>query len=453
MATGTSLTRLTPGRAVWAVAWPMVALGWMQTLYLVADAWWVGRLGPAALTALSAGAFGWWILLQLGELGAVGVHAKVAQAVGAGRTGEVHAWLVHGVLVGAVVWAVVAVAASPLADAYVGAIGGDDADVRALTRRWLVVSAWTTLGVTLQALVGGVFRGLGQTRTALAISGVGFVLNVGLDPLFIWGAGPVPAMGIAGAAWATGAAGLVSATLGVLVLRRRGFGGGAVPLEGARVREVVRIGLPITITGVGFSLVYVVLGRMITGIGGPQMAALGVGHRLESFTYLAAMGFSVGASTMVGQHLGAGDVVQARRSVRAAAQVCVAWMVLGSAIGWVGAEPLYAAFTDDPAIVAAGVVYLRYQAAVWWAMGLEMVYEGAFTGAGHTAPAMWIGGGLTLARLPVAWWLAFELGWGIHGVWVAIAGSTLAKGVALKMWFDGGSWEDRRPGPVAPTSV
>lgn len=429
------LTQLPPARAVWAVAWPMVALGWLQTLYLVADAYWVGHLGSVALTALAAGSFGWWMLVHVGELPATGVHSRVAHAEGAGTRDTAASWTVHGLVVAGLLWGVVVVTARWWVPAYVAAIGVQDAVTAAEARGWLHTMAWATAGVAAQAVVGAVFRGLGQTRTALVITGAALVGNALLDPLLIWGIGPLPAMGLRGAAVATGVSAASAGLVGAGVLAGRGVRLGRVPWRWADARRLVAIGGPLTLTGLGFSGVYVLLGRLIAGHGEHHLAALGVGHRLEGFTYLAAVGLGTGAATMVGQHLGAGDGARAREAAWSAARTTAVIMGVGSVLGLVLAAPLYRVFTDDPVIVASGVVYLRWQALVWLFMGLEVVFEGAFTGLGDTRPALIIGGTLTAARLPAAWLLADVLGAGVVGIWWAIAGSTACKGIVLGWWW------------------
>lgn len=435
------LLRLPPARAVARVAGPMVVLGWVRSLYIVADTWWVGRLGDEALAGVAAASFGWWILAQVGDLAGTGVHALVARAEGAGTRGAHRATVASGAVVALAAWLPLALGAAWLVPAYLDALALGPGAVRDLADPFLVASVGAALAFALQAVVGGVFRGIGDTRTALAITAGGLVVNAALDPLLIWGAGPIPAFGVAGAAWATGLASGLSAVVGWVVLVRRGHvPRAAAPWGFARAREVARIGLPVTLSGVGFSLVYVALGRTIAAFGELHLAALGVGHRLESFTYLAAVGLQVAAATLVGQHLGAGDPEGAQRAFVVVRRTSDVAMLAGLVIAWLFAEPLYLAFAADPRTVEAGAVYLRAQAAVWVFMGWECVYEGAFTGAARTAVPAWIVGLGTLLRLPLAWALASGLGLGIDGVWLAIALSTALKGVALRV-----AWARLRP--------
>ena len=436
-----ALLRMSPWRAVWAVAWPMVALGWLKSVYFLTDSYWVGRLGEAELAALGGAAFAWWMVYIVCDMAAVGTHALSARHEGAGRSERIRPVLTQGLWVAAAVSVLLIVAAWPARGLYF-----DLLDFSRGTREHLAGSEY--LGATLlgaaglagHAAVGAVFRGIGDTRTALWIAGVTLVVNAGLDPLFIWGLGPLPAMGIAGAAWATAAANLAGVAVGLVLLGRRGLLPTARGPRLATMGLIARIGTPVTISGLGFSLVYVLLGRFINDFGTEHMAALGVGHRLESVAYLFSVGLMVGAATMVGQHLGAGNPREAARSAHVAAAMCTVGMV-PIAIGlFLFAAPLLGLFTDDPATAAAGVHYLRIQTLVLVFMGLEIVYEGGFSGAGDTMPTLCITGSLTAARIPLAWLFAYQLGWGIDGAWWAIAVSTVLKGIVLPAWFSRGRW-------------
>jgi len=443
------LLRLPTRAALWRVAWPMVALGWLRTLLLLTDAYWVGDLGARELEALAGASFAAWMLDHAGELAATGVHARIAQAEGARWRDRFGGIAVSGLAVSGLVWGVLLATMPWSVPAYVHALGVSPA-LGVPTAAFLQASVWAAPGLFVLALVGGVMRGLGRTRDALVLTGAGLLVNLVLDPVLIFGWWQAPALGLAGAAWATGIAAGACGLLGVVWLG----GDGTLtpsPPTWERMRDVARVGAPIAATGVGFALVYVVLGRMIAGFGGEHLAAIGIGHRVEGVPYLAGVGLAIGASTLVGQHVGAGSPDEARRAVHTAARASDLVMLASGLVGLVFAEPIYGLFTDDPAIVAAGGVYLRWQAIVWIGMGRELVYEGAFTGVGHTLPAMAWGGGLTLARIPLAALLAWGVGLGVQGVWIAVAASTAGKGLALGWRWAAGGWSALGPGEVGTT--
>ncbi len=413
----------------------MAALGLLRSLYYLTDSFWVGRLGPAPLAALGGSAFAWWVIVLACDLPATGAHALVARHEGAAERARIAPTVGHAMVLGLVVAALLA-ALHPVRGLYFDLLGMQPGSAtHALGSSYVGASLLGASSLAVYAVVGAAFRGLGDTRTALAITCFALVVNAALDPLLIWGLGPLPALGIAGAAWATAIANAVGAALGLALLALRGHRVTLPRPALAELARIGRIGLPVAGSGVGFALCYVLLGRVITAFGAEQMGALGVGHRLESLAYLVCTAFGVGAATMVGQHLGAKDPQRAHASARAAARSATLLMLPLTLALAALARPLFDVFTDDPATIDAGVLYLRMQALVLVPMALEEVYLGAFAGAGDTLVASMIAFGWTAARIPAAWWLAHGAGLGIAGVWIAIAASTAIKGASLWLWW------------------
>jgi len=417
------------GAEVWAVAWPIAVMGWLRTGLLLCDSYFVGGLGVDALTALGACAFGWWMIVLVAELPATGVHALTAQRFGARDLDGVRRVFSHG-LVGAVVASAVLAALVPLSGVYLRAMDVlPGAGVHDLGVAYLDASLLGALSLTANTVVGGVFRGLGQTRLTLLTTAVAFAVNLVFDPVLI------ASMGIAGAAWATALANAVGASVGGWLLVRQGLGPVRTRVSRAQLLAIGRIGGPMTARGIAFSLVYVALGAMITTFGDYHLGALGVGHRIESAAYMLGVAFEVGAATLVGQRLGAGQPHHAEAAAHAAARFGAALTVPLTVAMLALAEPLMWGFTDDPATIASGASYLRVQALVLAFMTLESTYSGAFTGAGNTVPPLWTTTTGAVLRLPLAWLLAWPLGLGIEGIWWAIGLTTLARGLVLMAWF------------------
>ncbi len=365
------LRQLDPARAVWAVAWPVSVHGLVRAVYLLVDAYWVGRLGDAAVAGLAIASFAWWIVLQLADLGPLGTHTLTAQAEGGGRRSEVGTFLAQGVWISLSVWFVAVSTHGVWSTAYLDALGAEPGSVpRAEASAWMWAMVVGSGCSGAHMLVASVFRGLGDTRTALAVAGASLLLNAGLDPLFILGVGSWSGLGIAGAAWATALSELAAAGVGLALLTRRHLDLHLAWPEAPMLRRILEIGTPVAISAVGFSLVYVVLGRMISAHGAEHMAALGVGHRVEFLFYFVAAGFMVGTSTMVGQQLGAGRPEAADETARISARLCTVLMLMGTAPAMFGAEWLYSWFVHDPDTIQAGSNYLRIQSLVWVFMGL-----------------------------------------------------------------------------------
>lgn len=430
------LLKFPTAQAVVHLAAPLVVLGVLRTSTLLVDSWFVGFLGSQALAAIAGATFAMWMLIMLAELAGTGAQTLAAQGVGAGLQDRVRAvgaqalWLAGAVAIGLL-------CLRPAVGGYFDALGASG-PVRALGVDYLDASLVGGVTFCAQAALVGIFRGIGDMRSAMAITALALVGNALLDPLFIFTFG----LGMAGAAWATVAANGVAAAVAWAWLARRGYRPGPWRAHAPTLWRLVAIGGPVTIQGVAFSVVYVVLGRVLLPYGDGYLAALGLGHRIESLPYMFCVAFEMAVATLVGQHLGAGDVVAAKRAGHEAARIAALAMIPFGLLLFVGAPRAVAFFTDDPQIIDAGAVYLRFQSTVWWAMAAECVYSGAFAGTGRTLPPLAVSGVLSALRIPLAIGLAAT--WGPHAVWAAIAATTLLKGAALTAW-----WRRTQPHPLS----
>lgn len=425
-------------RAIARLALPAVGSSLLQLVFLLIDTFWVGRImGPAALAAISTAGFAVWMITALAEMIGVGLTAVAARRHGEGAHGL--AAVVAGTTLGLALAAGVAVAALGwLLTPALFAVMGTPAEVSELGRLYL-----STYLIGTPLIFGffgteAAFRAAGDTRTPLALLGVSVVLTLGLDPLLITGAGPLPALGIAGAAVAAVLTRGVVLALGFAVLVRRRL----VRLTVWDVKSalsVARVGAPVAATGIFFSAVYIGLTRITTRFGVPALAALGIGHKLEGLSYMVATGFAWASAAIVGQNLGAQRPDRARRAgwltalyaCSAGSLVALAFLALP--------EVLVGIFTRDAAVVAAGASYLRVMAVAQIAMGLEIVLEASLGGAGFTLQPMLWAGLFTGARIPLAGWLAGVLG--LAGIWWAIGLTAVARGVAMAVLWRGDRWQ------------
>jgi putative MATE family efflux protein len=425
-------------RAIVRLSAPAVGATLLQLTFLLIDTFWVGRmLGPAALAAVSTAGFAVWILTAIGEMIGVGLTAVAARRHGEGAHGlaavvagsTLVLALLLGVLVAGIGWwltgALFAAMATP-------------AEVTELGRLYL-----TTILLGTPLLLGffaveAAFRASGDTRTPLLLLGISVALNAGLDPLLIVGAGPLPALGIAGAAVAALCTRSATLAMGFVLLVRRRLLRLSV-LDWASAFTALRVGAPTAATGVFFSLVYIGLTRIASPFGVPALAALGIGHKLEGLSYMIATGFGLASAAIVGQNLGAGRRDRARSTgwttsgyaALAGAMVALAFVAFPALMVGV--------FTSDPAVVRDGTLYLRALALAQVTMGFEIVLEASMGGAGYTIVPMLWAGLFTAARIPLAAWLAGPLG--LAGIYWAIGVTAVCRGVAMVLLWRRGRWE------------
>ena len=449
---------------VLALALPALGSGLVDTAQHWVNQTWVGRLGRDATAGLSVATFGVWGLSASLTLLGVGLGALVGRYVGAGRDRAARWVAMQGMRWAWVVAAIVAIAGFALAPLLFAVAGTGEGASRAGTGYLRIAYVGGAAFTTLVAL-DAVWRGRGNTRVPLRIALAVLACNAVLDPLLIFGLGPVPGLGIAGAALATVVAKAAGAVVSWRALARRGWISAARPpddevrlapttplapgplpgLDLSVARRFARIGAPTAAGSLLFVVVYLLLSHVVTRAGGDAaQAGLGAGLKGEQVAYVVGIGFAAAASSLVARRMGAGRPQDASAAawsaVRLASVGTGAWAVLL----FLGREPLARLFLGaDEVAVAHAVDYFAIVALCLVPQCWEVVLEGAFGGAGMTIPAMTVSVLLTAARLPLSWWFAIERGGGVRAIWVVIAVTAGARGVCLALWFARGTWKTR----------
>lgn len=426
--------------AILRLALPAVGTTLFQVLFNITDTFWVGRtLGPNALAAVSLASYTVWVIVSIGELVGVGLTAVAARRHGerdplsaARATGTA---LVMAIALGLVI-AVGGVLSLPAVFRLMGAEG----EVAVLAREFLVVQLVGAVLIYGYFVVTAAFRSAGDTRTPFVLLGASVLLNLVLDPVMILGWGPVPALGVYGAALATVLTRGLGFIVGIELLRRRG--GIRLGFSLPVARTIARIGLPTMLTGVLFSVIYMLLVRVVGRFGTSAIAALGVGHKIEGISYMICIGFGLAAETLVGQNLGAGQPDRARQAGWLTARIASVPVCVLAVIFLLVPGVLVGIFTDDPAVIRDASLYLRAASVAQLAMAFETVLEGALTGAGYTLYTMIAVVTISALRIPLAEVVAGMFG--LNGIWWMLALTAMARAAAMTSLWQWGGWEKAR---------
>lgn len=427
------------------LATPVVVMQVAHTLYHWIDVMWVGRLGATATAALTTAFFAMWAAWAVGELVAVAVAATVSRHVGADDRAAAGYGAAQGTLLALGLGLVVALVGGLLAGPLYRLLDTPP-DVAAQATTYLRIVLGGAAISFLYYVGESVLRAAGDTRTPLLVTVSALAVNAALDPLLIFGWGPFPAMGVAGAAVASviAQAGAV-AWFARLAWRRHP----AFPFDFAALLRpapryagaLVRIGLPFCLIGVLYSIVYLWLARVAAPFGTAALAVVGLANRIESLTYLVAVGFGLACEAIVGQNLGAGRADRAARAAWLSTGLMAGIGLVVSLLMALVPEALLGGFTRDPEVVARGVSYLRILALCQAFTAIEIVLNGAFAGAGDTLPPSVISVSVSLLRLPLAVWLARNLGLGLDGIAWTITLTCVARALLVVLWFRRGRWK------------
>jgi putative MATE family efflux protein len=421
------------------IALPAVASSLLMTLFFSVDTFWIGtRLGSTALAAASTSVFWIWLLISIAEMVNVGLTAVAARRYGEGRAPEAARIAGDALVLSIALGAICAVVGIPMLPTLFGIMHAPQ-EVTTLGVRYLgtyLLGAPLIFGFFA---VDAAFRAAGDTRTPFLLLCASVGVTLFLDPVLIVGWGPIPALGMPGAAIATVGTRAVAFALGLTIVGRRGVLKLGRPDWGVLL-QVVRIGLPTAVTGIVFSLIYVLVTRTATQFGTPALAALGIGHRVESWLFMVGVGFGAATAAIVGQNLGAGKPDRAERAGWLSVGFCTLFGVAACIVELLIPEHFAAIFSHDPAVIAEGAKYLRIAAVSQLAICAEIVLEGALGGAGHTLAPMLTSTTITAMRIPVAAWAAAR--YGSSGLWWTISLTAIARAVGMMVIWRAGKWKE-----------
>ena len=425
-------------RTIARVAIPAVASTLLMTIFGSVDAYWVGtKIGAVGIAAVATSIFWIWLVISIAEMVSVGLTAIAARRYGEGR-GDAAARAAGTALVFTLVTgsAVAIVGHAVLPQLF--AVMHTPPDVTALGMQYLGTYFLGTPLIFGFFAVDAAFRAAGDARTPFILLALSVAVTLVLDPVLIMGLGPAPRLGIAGAAIATVATRSVAFALGLsLVVRGKQLR--IARFDWNALGAICRVGLPTAATGVVFSLIYVFVTRSATQFGTPALAALGIGHRVESWLYMIGLGFGAATAAIVGQNLGAGRVDRAERAGWIATAFCTSLGVCFCVLELWVPERFSAVFTSDPAVIIEGAKYLRIAAVSQLAICAEIVLECALGGAGHTVAPMLSSTAITVSRIPLAAWGASR--WGTSGIWWVISLTAVARGLAMVWLWRAGGWK------------
>ena len=446
------VTRPIPGELL-RLALPMLASLALRIAYQWIDALWVRGLGVDATAAVTTSIFVMWAVYSLNDIFAIGVTAFVSQLLGAGdrRRAGVAAW--KGIKASAMLGLIGSALGFFLARPIYGLMDADPRMVETGTsflRICLIGSPLFMIAMTCESIM----RASGDTRTPLLIDLASVGTCAVLDPLLIYGLGPFPRLGVAGAGIATVTAwGLM--VVGYLVVAARGHR--ALPLarqaEGApvHIRGMARVGLPAAAIGVLFSVVYIAFSRSASQFGPAAHAIVGIANRIEAIQFICSVAIGGAGAALVGQNLGAGHPERAERAIR----VGLLWMfwitTVLTVVLMVYPRAFLTLFSRDPDVLRLGVPYLRVLATCLYFTGFEIVTAEAVLGSGHTVVMSWIFTIFSLLRIPLAFLVPRWTGLGLLSIAWLISITCMMRATLIVSWAARGTWKrglahELRPG-------
>ena len=443
-----SETNFTTGsirRAIFLLSVPMVLEMVMESLFAVVDIFFVGRVGIQAVATVGLTESVLSLIYAVAIGLSVAATATVSRRIGEKQPERAGDAAFQAIVVAIAFSLVVAVLGAVFARDILRLMGGEE-ELIAAGYGYTQLMFASNISIMLLFLINGIFRGAGNASLAMRSLWIANGLNILLDPLFIFGWGPVPAFGVTGAAIAT----TIGRTVGVSFQLYYLLGGKSIVkitvrnmvVRGKAVMNILRIASGSTGQFLVESASWIFLVRIISLFGSEALAGYTIAIRIIIFSILPSWGLSNAAATLVGQNLGAGHPERAEQSVWKTAFYNLLFLLGLSLVFYVLAYELVGLFTDDPAVVKHGAESLRIICLGYAFVSYGMVVAHSFNGAGNTRTPLLINlGCYWVLQIPLAYGLAVTLDWGPTGVYVAIAVAFSVAAVVSVLLFRRGRWK------------
>lgn len=432
-------------RAIFLLAVPMILELVMESTFAVADIYFVGQLGSSAVATVGLTETFLFLLYAVGIGMSMAVTAIVARRVGEKRLEDAGRAAIQSIYIALFISLPFSIAGIFYSKELLALMGGD---------AWALESGyrytqWMLGGnavIVLLFVINAIFRGAGDAAVAMRVLIVANLCNIVLDPLLIFGWGPIPAYGIEGAAIATNIGRGIGVAMQVFILVK-GSKHLTILSSQLRLHRETLVNIAKTsLGGVGQMLIamttWIFLMRILSSVSSEAVAGATITIRIMMLTMLPAHGLANAAATLVGQNLGAGHPERAESAVWKIGTYNMVFLVAVSLVYYFYSAELVGIFTDDPEVIAVGAEWLRILAYGYFIYGWWMVSVSAFNGAGDTrTPTRVNFVFFWLIQLPLAWLLAIRLDAGATGVFWAVFFSETAVGLFTLWLFSRGKWK------------
>lgn len=436
-------------RALFLLAVPIMGANILMVAYQVIDAFWVGRLGAAAVAAVSVTFPLMFVLTALGMGFAIAGTTLIAQYTGArdhDMVDHVAAQTLLTIVAVSIVLGAVGFVLAPWLLAMMHVAPAVYGGALSFMRIVFVTLPFTFIYAMAQALM----RGVGEVKAPLYIVACTVAVNFLLDPVLIFGKFGLPAWGVAGAAVAT----LVSQMIAAAIALRLLFGGRyGIHLrwrdfapDFAFVKRAFLLGYPASIEQSARGLGMLVMTFLIVSFGTVVTASFGVGTNVFNVVIIPAMGFAMATSTLVGQSIGAGNIARAEKVAKLSAILTFSVLTAVGLVCMLIAPSIVRFFVpEDPEVIREGAAYIRIVAWSFGFIGLQFALMAVLRAAGEMITAMVVSLVSQWAlQLPLAFLLSRHEGLGVDGVWWSTPIANVITAIIAVVWFLRGTWKTRK---------
>lgn len=434
------------GKAILALAVPVVINSFLQTMYNLTDTYWLGQLGTNELAAINLVSPLQQIVVNFGSGLTVAGAVLIAQLIGASKKEEA-ASMASQIFVCAMIFSIICAGVIAIfTPTVVNWLGADEPTAK-VANVYLRIVILDMPFLYMVNIFAAIRQAQGDTVSPMFLNLTGILLNVILDPLLMivihWGA--------AGAALATVIAKAVPAMISLVILKRdttgvrirlKGF-----RFEKSKMKSILTVGLPTAIGGSTMQLGFLLMSRNVYVYGTGAMAAYGIGNKVNGLITLPSNGIGSAVATIVGQNIGANQIDRAEKGYKIARRVSVIFLFVGGLIlsRPFLSEAIVGLFSTDEEVIAMAADFLSIMALWCFTNGVYNSTSGLFQGSGHTEVTMAVDATrLWVFRFATLYVCENWLHMGVRSIWYSVGVSNALSSVILYVVYRTGLWKKKR---------
>lgn len=415
---------------------PIIATNFIQMAYGMIDMIWIGRVGSGAVAAIGTASFFINLAMALFTLIVIGTGVKISHAVGRGEEKEGKDYIANGFILSITLALLYIIFIFTFKNKLIGFYELGNVVVENMAKNYLVISSIGIIFMYFNSLLTTIFNSYGESKMPFRANTIGFIFNIVLDPILIFGFGPIKPLGVFGAALATLIARIVVFTMFLRISKGRfSFLRKGIKLNIKKAKEVIHMGLPIAAQRVIFTLISIIIAKIIANWGATAIAVQKVGVQIESISYITIGGLQGAIAAFVGQNYGAKKEERIKLGYYKALKLTIIFGLLVTLTFFIFSKQIFGIFLSENEALNMGNIYMKILGLSQVFMCMELLTVGAFNGIGKTYAPPIISIIFSGLRIPMAMFLSNENLFGLNGVWMSISVSSLFKGTILVTWF------------------
>ena len=417
------------------LALPIMGTSFIQMAYNMVDMIWVGKAGSSAVAAVGTAGFFPWLAMAFVAISRVGGEVQVAQSMGKNDAEETKSYIKAAIEVNIILSLIYTLVLLIFKDSLIGFFNLGDTSVISMSKKYLVIVALGMIFYFINPIFTAIFNGMGNSKDPFRINTVGLITNIILDPLLILGIGPVPKLGVEGAAIATVFSQFIVTMCFIVMIMKRNNEYFKVKLfrkiSLEYYKSLCKLGMPVAIQSGMFTIFSMLLGVIVASWGPVAIAAQKVGSQIEAISWMTADGIAVALSSFVGQNYGATKYDRINKGFKITLGIATILGIITTSILIFAGKQIFTIFINEADAIKEGASYLKILGYSQLFMCVEIITAGAFKGIGRTYIPSIILTLLTGARVPMAYFLSKPEILGLSGVWWSISISSIIKGILM----------------------